>query len=224
MRRAAVLTANYSGVMGWGELNDAQEEADWVRTLFASAVPVAPSLRDVVNLLSGNPPADVLHVALHGQFDSQGDQGGLVLLATDAAGNLTKRSLFFTPDQVLNGSLDDGPFVFLNACQVGSDKRVLADNGGFASTLLQIGASGVVAPLWNVNDVTAAECARAFYAATWSGDDAGADAERVSAAEAVRALRARYTQAAAEAETPGVDATLIAFQVFGHPRLRLDRG
>ena len=28
----------------------------------------------------------------------------------------------------------------------------------------------------------------------------------------------------AEAETPGVDATLIAFQVFGHPRLRLDRG
>jgi hypothetical protein len=224
VRRAAVLTANYSGVMGWGELNDAQEEADWVRTLFASAVPVAPSLRDVVNLLSGNPPADVLHVALHGQFDSQGDQGGLVLLATDAAGNLTKRSLFFTPDQVLNGSLDDGPFVFLNACQVGSDKRVLADNGGFASTLLQIGASGVVAPLWNVNDVTAAECARAFYAATWSGAGDDADGERVSAAEAVRALRARYTQAAAEAETPGVDATLIAFQVFGHPRLRLDRG
>jgi hypothetical protein len=46
----------------------------------------------------------------------------------------------------------------------------------------------------------------------------------VSAAEAVRSLRARYTQPAAEAETPGVDATLIAFQVFGHPRLRLDRG
>ena len=224
VRRAAVLTANYSGVMGWGELKEAQEEADFVTTLFASAVPVAPSLRDVVKLLSGNPPADVLHVALHGQFDSQGDQGGLVLLATDADGNLTTRSLFLTPDQVLNGSLDDGPFVFLNACQVGSDKRVLADNGGFASTLLQIGASGVVAPLWIVNDVTAAECARAFYAATWSGADDGSDTERVSAAEAVRALRARYTQAAAEAETPGVDATLIAFQVFGHPRLRLDRG
>ena len=45
-----------------------------------------------------------------------------------------------------------------------------------------------------------------------------------SAAEAVRSLRAKYTQPAAEAETPGVDATLIAFQVFGHPRLRLDRG
>jgi hypothetical protein len=84
-----------------------------------------------------------------------------------------------------------------------------------------------VAPLWNVNDVTAAECARAFYAATWSGGDGGGgsdDSARVSAAEAVRSLRAKYTQPAAEAETPGVDATLIAFQVFGHPRLRLDRG
>lgn len=223
VKRAAVLTANYTGVMGWGELKDAQEEADFVRTLFASVVPVNPSLRDVVNLFSGNPPADVLHVALHGQFDSQGDQGGLVLLATDAAGNLTTRSQFLTPAQVLTGSLDDGPFVFLNACQVGADKRVLADNGGFASTLLQIGATAVVAPLWNVNDVTAADFARDFYAATWTATGDGGPAP-VSAAEAVRSLRARYTQPAAEAETPGVDATLIAFQVFGHPRLRLDRG
>jgi len=224
VRRAAVLTANYTGVMGWGELKDAQEEGDFVRTLFASAVPVNPSLRDVVNLFSGNPPADVLHVALHGQFDSQGDQGGLVLLATDAAGNLTTRSQFLTPAQVLTGSLDDGPFVFLNACQVGADKRVLADNGGFASTLLQIGATAVVAPLWNVNDVTAADFAREFYAATWSATGGEGEPAPVSAAEAVRSLRARYTQPAAEAETPGVDATLIAFQVFGHPRLRLDRG
>jgi hypothetical protein len=224
VRRAAVLTADYTGVMGWGELKEAQEEATFVQTLFTPAVPVSPSLRDVVNLLSGNPPADVLHVALHGQFDAQGDQGGLVLLATDAAGNLTTRSLYLTPDQVLNGSLDDGPFVFLNACQVGSDKRVLADNGGFASTLLQIGASAVVAPLWNVNDVTAAQFARGFYAATWTATGEDGEPAPVSAAEAVRALRAQYTQPAAEAETPGVDATLIAFQVFGHPRLRLDRG
>ncbi|HEU4332706.1 MAG TPA: CHAT domain-containing protein [Lapillicoccus sp.] len=224
VKRAAVLTADYTGVMGWGELKEAQEEGTFVQTLFTSAVPVTPSLRDVVNLLSGNPPADVVHVALHGQFDAQGDQGGLVLLATDAAGNLTTRSMYLTPDQVLNGSLDDGPFVFLNACQVGSDKRVLADNGGFASTLLQIGASAVVAPLWNVNDVTAAQFARGFYAATWTATGEGGQPAPVSAAEAVRALRAQYTQAAAEAETPGVDATLIAFQVFGHPRLRLDRG
>ena len=39
--------------------------------------------------------------------------------------------------------LDQGPFVFLNACQVGTDERVLGDYGGFASTLLRIGATGV---------------------------------------------------------------------------------
>jgi hypothetical protein len=224
VRRAAVLTADYSGVMGWGKLQDAQEEAEFVRGLFASAFPVTPSLPDVFNLFSGNPKADVLHVALHGQFDSAGDQQGLVLLATDAAGNLTTRPEFLKPDQVRTGRLDDGPFVFLNACQVGSDKRVLADNGGFASTLLQIGATAVVAPLWNVNDTTAAEFAREFYAATWTASGENGEPQPVSAAEAVRRLRARYTQAAALARTPGVDATLIAFQVFGHPRLRLDRG
>ena len=42
-----------------------------------------------------------------------------------------------------------------------------------------------------------------------------------SVAEAVRVLRAQYTEAAAEAHTAGVTPTLIAFQVFGHPRLRL---
>jgi hypothetical protein len=224
VKRAAVLTADYTGVMGWGELKEAQEEADFVTTLFTSTFPVTPSLDDVIDLLSGNPSADVVHVALHGQFDARGDEGGLVLLAKDAAGNLTTTAQFLKPDQVLNGRLDNGPFVFLNACQVGSDKRVLADNGGFASTLLQIGATGVVAPLWNVNDVTAAECARAFYAATWSATGEGDASTRVSAAEAVRSLRAKYTQSATQTATPGVDATLIAFQVFGHPRLRLDRG
>src|SRR5689334_1559636 len=106
--------------MGRGGAKDGPAAWAMCQNPFTAVVPGDPSLRDVVNLLSGNPPADVVHVALHGQFDAQGDQGGLVLLATDAAGNLTTRSLYLTPDQVLNGSLDDGPFVFLNACQVGS--------------------------------------------------------------------------------------------------------
>jgi hypothetical protein len=42
-------------------------------------------------------------------------------------------------------------------------------------------------------------------------------------AEAVRAVRARYTEDVVRAGTPGVGATLVAFQVFGHPRLRLRR-
>jgi CHAT domain len=222
VRRAAVLTADYGGVQGCSELEHAMAEAAQVATLFAPpAVAVAPSLRDVVGMFRGVPPADVVHVALHGRFDAVGSDEGLVLLATDSTGALSRTPQLLTPDQVETGRLDGGPFVFLNACQVASDKRVLADYAGFASTLLRIGATGVVAPLWNVDDAVAAEFAAAFYAATWTANGRDGTPEPTSVAEAVRALRARYTEAAAETHMPGVTATLIAFQVFGHPRLRL---
>lgn len=224
VRRAAVLTARYEGVVGWGKLADAELEADEIADLFTpKATTVQPSFADVASMFEGNPRAEILHVALHGQFDAKGDQGGLVVLGTGADGELTSRSMFFTADHAQSGRLDDGPFVFLNACQVAADKAVLGDYGGFASTLLRIGASGVVAPLWNVDDDIAAAFARQFYAATWTATGEGDSPAPVSAAEAVRAQRARYTRKAAQAGTAGISATLIAFQVFGHPRLRLDR-
>ena len=43
------------------------------------------------------------------------------------------------------------------------------------------------------------------------------------AAEAMRALRATYTEERARAEDPKRHATLIAYQVFGHPRLHLTK-
>jgi hypothetical protein len=45
----------------------------------------------------------------------------------------------------------------------------------------------------------------------------------VAVAEAVRALRATYTEEGVRAGTAGLHATLVAYQVFGHPRLRLTR-
>ena len=166
-----------------------------------------------MNLFRGTPEADVVHVALHGQYDAQGDQEGLVLLTKSPAGGSVAQ--FISPIELETGRLEHGPFVFLNACQVGSDERVLGDYGGFASTLLRIGATGVVAPLWNVKDDIAAEVARSFYAATLTS------AQPVSAAEAMRAVRATYTEDGVRAGEPGMNATLIAYQVFGHPRLTL---
>ncbi|HSP59930.1 MAG TPA: hypothetical protein VLO09_02615, partial [Ornithinimicrobium sp.] len=103
------------------------------------------------------------------------------------------------------------------------DERVLGGYGGFASTLLRIGASGVVAPLWNIDDVVAAEVARDVYAATLGPAGATDGEGLVAVAEALRRVRARYTEEAVRAGTPGVGATLVAFQVFAHPRLRLRR-
>lgn len=216
VRSGAVLTADYTGVQGWGRLESAVAEAAEVARLFdPPATPVEPEIWSVIGLFRGTPPGDVLHVALHGQFDAQGDQEGIVLLARD--GGTAPRAQFLTPAELENGRLDHGPFVFLNACQVGNDERVLGDYGGFASTLLRIGAAAVVAPLWNVRDDVAAAFARSFYAAAWTG------AAPVPIAEAVRALRATYTEEAVRRGDPGLHATLVAYQVFGHPRMRLTR-
>lgn len=221
--RSAVLTADYTGAAGWSKLDHALAEAADVASLFApAAVRVEPTLTAVIALLRGQPPSDLVHVALHGQFDAQGAQEGLVLLAEAVAGS-TPRPIFLTPAQIEVGQLDAGPFVFLNACQVGADKRVLGDYGGLASTLLRIGAGAVVAPLWNVDDGVAATIAHDFYAATWSGTPDRPGTPLVSVVEAIRRIRATYTEEAVVAKEPAVTATLVAFQVFGHPDLCLAR-
>lgn len=213
VRSAAVVTADYTGVPGWGRLGHAQVEAEEVAALFTPpATQVEPELLAVIDLLRGSPPADVLHVALHGQFDHEGDQEGIVLVRRE--GEVAKAQ-FLTPIQVENGELGTGPFVFLNACQVGADERVLGSYGGFASTLLRIGAGGVLAPLWNIDDDIAADVAREFYALTLGAD-------QLSVAEAMRSIRTGYTESAVREGAPGASATLLAFQVFGHPRLHLD--
>ena len=125
-----------------------------------------------MELFNSRPEYDVLHVALHGKYDAQGNQEGIVLLKKSPAGGAVAQ--YLTPTMLEGGSLPHGPFVFLNACQVGADETVLGDYAGFASTLLRIGAAGVVAPLWNVKDDVAHTVARTFYAATLARRGRGA--------------------------------------------------
>ena len=47
--------------------------------------------------------------------------------------------------------------------------------------------------------------------------------DAVPVAEVVRALRATYTERAVRQGDATLHATLVAYQVFGHPRLRLHR-
>ena len=108
VRAGAVVTADYTGVPGWESLDHALAEASAVAELFTPpATSVAPDLVGVIDLLRGSPPADVVHVALHGQFDSQGDQEGIVLLTRDAGGSA--KPVFLTPIEVENGRPRRGP-------------------------------------------------------------------------------------------------------------------
>jgi hypothetical protein len=214
VREKALVTAHYEGVAGWNVLPFAEAEVADLRTALAPDVTVVnPVMGDVLDLLGGTPPADLMHFALHGTFDPQGIQGGLVLLKAAANGIFTPELL--QENNVRGFRLARSPFVYLNACQVAAgDSRTLGDYGGLAAAFLASGACAVLAPLWNVKDETASDLAREFYRLATA-------AQAPSAAEIVRRFRARYTEDAVKAGTAQVDATLVAFQLFGHPRMRL---
>ena len=216
VRTGAVLTADYTGVSGWGRLESAVAEAGEVAALFDPPAPtVAPEIWAVIDLFRSRPQSTSLHVALHGQYDAQGDQEGIVLLQKSPAGGAAAQ--FLTPTSSRAASLD-ARAVRLPERLPGRHRRaVLGDYGGFASTLLRIGAAGSSLRCGTSRTTSPHAFARPFYAATLSA------AEPVAAAEAVRALRATYTEEGVRAGTRRLHATLVAYQVFGHPRLRLTR-
>jgi CHAT domain-containing protein len=85
-----------------------------------------------------------------------------------------------------------------------------------AVALLRGGATAVVAPQWNIDDDVAGEVTDTFYQAVL-GD------APVSVAEALRAIRSTYTESNVTADPLRFTPTLIAYQLFGHPRLTLHR-
>lgn len=193
----AVVSGKYD-LPGWARLVEAEAEAaDIVRDLAASSVD-ATSVK-VLDLLRGQPSADLIHFAVHGNVASEGADDGLILVDGTAFGPLAVRG---TP---LRGT----PFVFLNACQVGQGQQILGDHAGLAEAFLFAGASGVIAPLWSVDDHVARTIALRFYEGALKGE---------TAADILRRERAAFH------DSPGtVSTTYLAYQYFGHPGLRFER-
>jgi hypothetical protein len=113
------------------------------------------------------------------------------------------------PLVVKGGSLVRAPLVFLNACQVGTGQQTLGDYAGLAESFLFAGAAAVVAPLWSIDDSVASSMAERFYSRAFTGE---------ALAEIVRAERAGFGAGAGQSSS-----TLMAFQFFGHPEMRLER-
>jgi CHAT domain len=190
----SVVSGVYTGG-SWQRLVEAEAEAqDLVQAYGATAVDA--TIPEVLGLLGGQPSADVIHFAVHGNYDPQGGEDGLIL--TDG--------LALDPLKVKGTTQSGTPFVFLNACQVGAGQRVLGDHAGMASAFLYSGAAAVVAPLWSIDDRVAREIARRFYEAVFDG---------ASPAEFLRTIG----QLASD-ETAAT-TTHLAYQFFGHPRLRM---
>jgi CHAT domain/TIR domain len=211
--RQAVLSAKYDGVANWPKLPMAEAEAEGVSAQYPPMATIAPVWDAVKGCLEGNPPVDWLHVALHGQFDPEGADDGLVLLQ-GVPPHLAQQ--FLTPRQVTSFRMPLRPFVFLNACQVGAGNQELGSYAGMAVALLQAGACAVVAAQWNVDDAVAAEVTNRFYTDVFSDPP-------VPVAEALRRIRASYTEDKVDSDPAHTHPTLLAYQLFGHPRLVLER-
>ncbi len=183
---------------GWSRLEHAEAEAATLVERY-HAVGVDAVTDQVVGCLLGRPPGDVLHFSLHGKYDPGSAKQGLVLVDGEV----------IDPLVVKGGSLAEAPLVFLNACQVGTGQETLGDYAGLAESFLFAGASAVVAPLWSIDDRVASALAERFYTKAFAGE---------AVAEIVRAERAAF----GTGDDPN-SSTLVAFQFFGHPAMRLER-
>jgi len=223
VRKTALVRADYDGVGdGWRPLPGAVSEVAALARDYSPADEWSPVIDDVKdNLLFSD--VDVIHFALHGQVDDAPGQSGLVLLRKDGD---KVRPAYLSADAILSlltrdpgPPLPRHPFVFLNACQVGQGNELLGDYAGLAAALIAAGARAVVACIWNVNDGVAGSISREFYRRTDAGE---------TPAEILRSVRTRYVRpapGAAASDDPANASvpTLIAYQYFGHPGMRVVR-
>ena len=183
---------------GWQRLTDAEAEAADIVSAYG-ATPVDATIGGILDLLRGRPAADVIHFAVHGTYDAEEAIDGLILVDGSALDPLAVKGI----------PLHGHPFVFLNACQVGRGSQLLGDHAGLAAAFLFAGASGVIAPLWSIDDRLARDIAIRFYERAMRGE---------APAEIMRTERAAFR------DTPETtSSTYMAYQFFGHPGLRLDR-
>jgi hypothetical protein len=192
MRTMSVIRGLYQGVIGYNPLKHAEQEALDLEAAYGAVI-VDAKVESLVACLEGEPPAQVLHFAIHGKFDPTGVQDGLILVDGSVE-----------PDVIVGFDLANQPFVFLNACQVGMAGETLGQYGGMAQAFVEAGASAVIAPLWSVKDDVARDISLRFYQAVFAG---------TSPAEFLRAERAQ----------PSESGTNLAYVLYGHPLLQLNR-
>jgi hypothetical protein len=197
IRSIAVVWGIYDKVPRWRRLEEAEGEAKDLMTRYG-AKEVEAATPAVLKCLEGDPVADLLHFAVHGKYDPDGVEHGLALVD----GQMLR------PMQVKGFDLTGSPFVFLNACQVGSGEKVLGDYAGMAEAFLYAGASAVVAPLWSVKDAVARSIASSFYERTLGRGE--------RPAEVLRDERKAFSGGDRKS------ATYLAYQFFGHPMMKLD--
>jgi hypothetical protein len=179
-------------------LTEAEREAkELVKTYGADPV---DALKRPVRRCLKSPTADILHFSMHARGDADGLHNGLVMIDRTTLGTTT----------IAGTELEPAPFVFLNACEAASGRRLLGSSASVAAAFLRGGAAAVVAPLWKIHDRVAHDIATRFYAEVFK--DGG-----VQVADFLRIERANGAEPESIAAT-----THLAYVFYGHPRMHLE--
>ena len=186
-------------------LPGAEAERALIGELFAGASEVEPTTRAVRQLLQTSGGFDLLHVACHGVAESNNIWEAALVLQIPKTGESTAGDRLGMPTVRQSADLwANRPLVFLNACQLGRQGRLMTGTGGLAEAFLRQGAGLVVGSLWSIADDEALTFARDFYSSLLRGRTLiRATAEARAAAAALH------------------EPTWLAYAVYGHPYARL---
>lgn len=171
----------------------AEAEANTLVEKYRAAKLSANSFGDTKSALCSD--FEILHFALHGQYDVEDEAGAIRLPNGQWVGTEHVRGFEMPPNK----------FVFLNACEIGQGHEDLGSYSGMGPAFLRKRACAVVAPLWSVTDKGAHGVAERFYERLFAG---------MSPAEALRHERAQARS------SKSVDA--LSYLYFGHPLLRIE--
>lgn len=138
-------------------LASADLEATFLEREF-SGQRVDPAGVQGLDTVLGQQGRSLLHFVCHGK---SGQAGGQVLVLEKQ--EELDASFLRAMRGVKKAFKETKPLVFLNACEVGRQEPALVGAGGFAEIFMELGASGVIAPLWSVKDSVAHEIAEKFY-------------------------------------------------------------
>jgi CHAT domain-containing protein len=213
VRAMAVMAGMYKVSTGLRPLPEAIAEASALTQSYSGlpAIPLDCTVGDLKDLLDASVMfnldriggVDAVHFAGHGEVDPTRPWDAAIYLKDGRALTPT----FFRRSKL---GATHTPFIFLNACMVGSGGQMLGDFGGFPGNCLAGKFAALVAPLWAVNDSVAKSMAIEFYREAFQGPPGR------SVAEILRDLRANY-----ESNEPV--PTYLAYVYYGSPHLRLMR-
>lgn len=212
----AVVIGEYGKFGRLPNLKFAEDEKAFLQTSYKDdTIALTASNLELTQLMAGQIPVDgkpacsaeIVHFACHGDVTGTNPPAAVLYLSD---GKTFSSTLFLDSDL----GRASKPFLFLNACKVGAAVTQLGDYAGFAGDCLRAGFSGVLAPLWSVEDGIAHGIAEDFYKATLPQSGSPKPV-----AEVLTGIRSRY---AADPVTAR-HSTYLAYVFYGHPNLMMSR-